>query len=142
MSIDEYTVKPKEYALPLKIGLYSKMDKMSFSEWLSAEMQKRDWSQSDLARASGLRRATISNVLNRVRQPGTAVLHALARGLDLPLDLVYRKAGLLPTRAEPTDAELRWLHIFEKATDKERAELLERAEIELARLKEKRKRTP
>lgn len=142
MSIDEYTLKTIEYGLPTRIGLYSQMDKTSFSEWLAAEMQKREMSQSDLARASNLKRATVSNVLNRVRQPGTYVLKALAKGLDMPLDLVYQKAGLLPARTGPSELELRWRHIFENASEQERTELLERAEIELARLLEKRKPRP
>lgn len=36
----------------------------TFSNWLIEEMRERDWSQSDLARASGLTRQAISYYLS------------------------------------------------------------------------------
>ncbi len=36
------------------------MDKINFGEWLKLEREKREWSQSDLARFSGLHRQIIN----------------------------------------------------------------------------------
>ena len=76
------------------------MDKMSFSGWLSSQMKERDWSQSDLSRASGISRSIISKMVNGDTKPVPETLESLARGLRLPTETVYRAAGLLPPVAE------------------------------------------
>ena len=67
----------------------------AFSEWLQFELDKRGWNQGDLMRASGLRRSVISNLINERRNPGKITCQAIAHGLNLPKDTVYRAAGLL-----------------------------------------------
>lgn len=137
----EFTLNSTEASPGLTIAAYSKMVKLSFSEWLAEQMLIRGWTQAQLARAAKVRRGTIGNILNKVRQPGPEVLLSIAKALDLPPDLVFAKAGVLPAPKDgATDEERKWLHIFDQAaSDEERAELLERAELELARLREKRK---
>jgi transcriptional regulator with XRE-family HTH domain len=117
--------------------LSSIMVKLSFSEWLLAELKTRGWSQSDLAKKANVPRQSIGNLLSKVRRPGPDLLQAIARGLDLPVDLLYQKAGLLPpSSSELHDLEKEWLHIFGQAgSDAEREELLELARFELQRLK-------
>ena len=57
-----------------------------FSEWLLAQMSKRGWSQSDLARACELNRAVINKLLNRKTNPQPSTLEAIARGLKTPVE--------------------------------------------------------
>lgn len=52
--------------------------------------------QSDLSRKSGLSRAAISALINGTRGPGIESCQKIARALGLPLDEVYRAAGLMP----------------------------------------------
>ena len=60
-------------------------------------MKKRDWSQADLARASGLNRQSVSDYINQRRtNPDPNALVAIAKGLNLSPITVFRKAGLLP----------------------------------------------
>ncbi|MCW5876495.1 MAG: helix-turn-helix transcriptional regulator [Anaerolineales bacterium] len=117
----------------------------TFADWLQSELQERSWNPAELARRSGVSNAHISRTLAGLVQPGPEALRKIARALSVPSDLVFDKAGILPARGEISDEERQWLHIFDQAADdEERAELLERAEIELARLQEKRggKRSP
>lgn len=86
--------------------MFSKENTLEFSEWLVNEMRKRDWSQAELARKSGLTRGGISNLINRVRKPNADTCNALARALGYPPDYVMRQAGLLP-RKEATDSDPR-----------------------------------
>ncbi len=71
-------------------------EKMYFSEWLQAEINKRGWSQSDLARSADLNRAVINKLLNGKSHPQPATLIAISRALRIPIEITYRAAGLLP----------------------------------------------
>ena len=75
---------------------------LDFAEWLHQEINKRQWSQADLARNADLSRAVINKLLNGRTYPQPNTLDAIARALKLPTETMYRKAGLLP-RASETD---------------------------------------
>ncbi|MBX3048408.1 MAG: helix-turn-helix transcriptional regulator [Anaerolineales bacterium] len=112
----------------------------SFSTWLQAQLSERGWTAVYLARRTQISQTHISRLLSGLRRPGPEALKEIARAFDVPPELVFDKAGVLPARGEISDDERQWLHIFDQAaSDEERAELLERAELELARLREKRK---
>ncbi len=112
--------------------MYSNMDKM-FSEWLLAELQKREWSQADLARAAQLERGTIGNVLRNVRRPGPDVCLAIARALNLSPESIFRKANLLPAKPEATEGSDELLHLYQQLNQADRNELIEIARLKAAR---------
>lgn len=72
----------------------------TLSVWLNNEMATRQWSQSDLARKSGLHRAVISKILSENTKPTPETCQALAEALKLPIEQVYRAANLLPSHPE------------------------------------------
>jgi len=74
--------------------------RIQFSEWLQAEMDKRGWSQSDLARSSELNRAVINKLLNGKSHPQPTTLEAISRALKIPIEITYRAAGLLPNNTD------------------------------------------
>src|SRR5215471_9166176 len=78
-------------------------ERIYFSEWLQNEMNKRGWSQSDLARAADLNRAVINKLLNGKSHPQPATLEAISRALKIPLETTYRAAGLLPVNTDHVD---------------------------------------
>ena len=68
-----------------------------FKDWLLLEMGKREWSQADLARYADLNRAVINKLHNgHSATPRHATLEAIARAFKIPVEKVYRVAGLLP----------------------------------------------
>ena len=76
----------------------------NFSDWLLKEMNKRGWSQADLARASGLNRQSVSDYVNlRRTNPEPEALVSLANAFKLPPETVFRAAGLLPQQTEETE---------------------------------------
>ena len=91
-----------------------------FSEWLQSEMDKRGWSQSDLARYADLNRAVINKLLNGKSHPQPATLEAISRALRIPLETTYRAAGLLPASADNDDATDEALHIFKSIRNSQR----------------------
>lgn len=69
----------------------------NFSDWLLEEMNKRGWSQADLARASGLNRQSVSDYVNRRRtNPEPEALVSIANAFKISPITIFRKAGLLP----------------------------------------------
>lgn len=77
------------------------VDGNGFADWLEEELSARAWKPADLARASRLSNATISRILNGDRNAGSDVALAIAKGLNLSADLVFRRAGLLPPQPGP-----------------------------------------
>ena len=94
--------------------------RIDFSEWLQAEMDKRGWSQSDLARSADLNRAVINKLLNGKSHPQPATLEAISRALRIPLETIYRAAGLLPANADNDDAMDEDMHIFKSIQSRKR----------------------
>jgi transcriptional regulator with XRE-family HTH domain len=94
--------------------------KLYFSEWLQAEMDKRGWSQSDLARAAELNRAVINKLLNGKSHPQPATLEAISRALKVPLEIIYRVAGLLPADPDNDDVMEEAMYIFKSIQNSQR----------------------
>lgn len=92
------------------------MDK--FSDWLLEQLREKEWSQADLARASGLTRATISYYLGpKSKKPDETAIRKIAKALNLPIDLVYEKAGILPPKPELSPIKRALFHLAEGLPD-------------------------
>jgi transcriptional regulator with XRE-family HTH domain len=109
MFITEYNYTPILGSCQLKHAFWYAIVRMkgaimllvnTFSEWLNAELAKRDWSAADLARQAGVTRGTISNILNDTRNPGPDACVGIARALEMDPVAVFRLAGLLPPGRE------------------------------------------
>lgn len=111
-----------------------------FGLWLQAELDRRDWTTVFLSKKIGVSQPHISRIIDGTRKPGPSTLAALAKGLDLPPETIFQKAGLLPPTKENLDnLEKEWEYLFDQAgNDEERRELLERARFELTRIRERR----
>jgi transcriptional regulator with XRE-family HTH domain len=72
------------------------MGSFDFADWLQTEMLQRGLKQADLAREAKINQPTLSRILTRERKPGPEVCTALAKALDIPPDVVFLRAGLLP----------------------------------------------
>lgn len=94
--------------------------KIYFSEWLQIEMDKRGWSQSDLARYADLNRAVINKLLNGKSHPQPPTLEAISRALKIPLETTYRAAGLLPANPDNDDAMEEAMYIFKSIQSTQR----------------------
>lgn len=78
---------------------------------LRERLEAQSWSYGDVARRGGIPRSTVHHLATAerlVRMPQPATLEGLARGLQLPLDLVRRAA-----------AESCGIHVYEPAPDPE-----------------------
>ena len=91
-----------------------------FSKWLQAEMNKRGWSQSDLARAADLNRAVINKLLNGKSHPEPATLEAISRALKIPIETAYRAAGLLPANPDNDDTTEEAIYVLKNISSAKR----------------------
>lgn len=89
--------------------------------WLTDELQKRGWSNSEVARRAGLGVSTITMVLNGQSKAGLEFCVKLAEALREPPEKVLRMAGLLPPEPEPSAEEAELLHAFRQLREGERA---------------------
>ena len=113
MSIPEYKLLTNEY---LENGkMYSTVDTSDFVKWLEEEMRGRGMSQADLAREAHVSRGAIGNVLRGERNPGKDLLTAIAEGLKLPPETVFRMAGVLPP--EQDDSRIEKIKYYMAALD-------------------------
>lgn len=84
---------------------------MDFIEWLKAEMEKRDWSQNELARRAGVTSGHMSLVMTGMREPGPELCRGLARALGIPETVVFVEAGLMSSPRNSTEITL--LELYE-----------------------------
>ena len=110
--------------------IYFAMEK-SFIEWLQDELSDRGWSGSELSRRSGVSQSAISLVLSGNRQPGTEFCDGIARAFKIPVDSVYRVAGLLPVKPSDDETVSEITHIYHNLTDENREDLLDYARSRL-----------
>jgi transcriptional regulator with XRE-family HTH domain len=76
-------------------------------KWLNTELEKRSWSRRELAKRANLSSGAVAHVLRGERGAGSDFCQAIAGALGIPVEDVYRRAGLLPrleagTEADPT----------------------------------------
>jgi len=93
---------------------------LRFVEWLQSEMNKRGWSQSDCARAADLNRAVINKLLNGKSRPQPPTLAAIARAFKMPIETVYRAAGLLPSNVDSDESLEEVIHAFKSIQSPQR----------------------
>ena len=111
------------------------MDKDTFGLWLQKEREARGWSQSDLARSSGLHRQIINKTENGVSTPAVETYIALAAALKYSPIFLLRKAGLLP---ENNGADVKlddWEFLLKQMSPEDEAELRQIAEMKIERRK-------
>ncbi|MGD0613452.1 MAG: helix-turn-helix transcriptional regulator [Anaerolineales bacterium] len=68
-----------------------------FAEWLKAELRARNMTQADLCQLIGKNPSIINKLLRSGGSPRPSTVNAIADGLLLPREELYRVAGLLPT---------------------------------------------
>ena len=100
--------------------MFSVGQNLRFAEWLQAEINKRGWSQSDCARAADLNRAVINKLLNGKSSPQPSTLVAIARGFKIPVEIVYRAAGLLPPSMDDDETTEELIYLFKNIQSPQR----------------------
>lgn len=70
----------------------------SFVNWLNAELDRRGWSRSEAARRGGISDSMFGKVIGGFANPGIDFCRGVSRAFDVPMEEVFRLAGILPAR--------------------------------------------
>jgi transcriptional regulator with XRE-family HTH domain len=112
----------------------------NFADWLLKQMMEKGWSQSELARMSGLTRSTISYYLSpKSKSPDETALRKISKALKLPPETVFRAAGLLPPQSPETELINRIVHLTSELPEEDQADILEYAQMRHRRAEEREK---
>jgi transcriptional regulator with XRE-family HTH domain len=76
------------------------MANQDFPAWLQDQLNRKKWTQADLARYANTTRSAINGLIQGTRRPGPDLCQAIAYALGLPPEIVFRVAGLLPNKLE------------------------------------------
>lgn len=106
-------------------------------EFLETEMKARGWKQADLARASKLDSAVISNIINGRRKMGEETGRAIADAFGLPPEIVFRAGGLLPDVPEEVAREEELDYLLSQLTPEDLQEVIDYARLRLQKKREK-----
>ena len=69
---------------------------MSLGDYMREKRRERNWSQRDLAAASGISNAEVSRLeAGKRKEPSIVVLEKIARALNTPMSEVMEHAGLI-----------------------------------------------
>jgi len=69
--------------------------KNTLSTFLNEELNKRGWSQRELARRAHLSPTSISEVMAGKRGPGKRFCQAVAKALQVPAEQIFQAAGII-----------------------------------------------
>lgn len=108
------------------------MDRINFGEWLKNEREKREWSQSDLARFSGLHRQIINKTESGASEPALKTFLALAQAFKISPISIIRIAGLLPEGGENASFE-DWQYLLNQLPSDEQEEVRKIVEMKIER---------
>lgn len=103
-----------------------------FVDWLDAEVEAGRLSQADIANTGLVSRSAVSLLFSRTTKSlSFEMCEAIAVATKLPLEEIYRKAGLLPP--VPTDndeMDKRILHLIKQLPASEKEKYAKRLELE------------
>lgn len=92
-----------------------------FARWITAELERRGWSQIELVNRSGMTRGAISNFASGKRIPNAASCLKIAEALSLPHETVLVAAGNMDNRPADTPATNEIMQIAKRMNDEEQA---------------------
>lgn len=99
--------------------------------YLEDEMNKRGWSQADLARNSGLDPSLINNYLTGKRNVGINSVVSIAKAFGVRPDAVCRAIGLFPPIPEATAQTEQLLHLFSQLDEADKTTIMRMIEVML-----------
>src|SRR5690242_15637061 len=79
--------------LRVSYGRGENVPEPTFGAWSQRQLERREWTQSDLSRRSGISHGRISDWVRDVRLPNPDSCDKLADALGIELDEVLARAG-------------------------------------------------
>lgn len=102
-----------------------------WAKWVLDELNKRDWTQADLVRASKKSRGTISKAINGVNEPEPGTVAAICEAFGYPREIGYRIVGLLRPELKQDDKRQELIHLYEMMSEDNKEDQLAYARMRL-----------
>jgi len=108
-----------------------------FGDWLLAQLKANDWSMSKFGQLCGVSHVAVSRWISGERQPEPESCQVIAQALKVPVEEVYRRAGVPLSRPNLTTTAETALHLFRLLSEQDQDRLLAmmRALVELEEAK-------
>ena len=105
------------------------MTKVDFAEWLNNVLSDKEIKPVELARMARIDPGVVTRILKAERSPRPKTIEAIARALKLPLETVFRAAGLLPPQSPQSELISRIIHLTSELPEEDQTEILEYAQL-------------
>jgi len=118
---------------PMKItgDIFCVMNEKDFVDFLLDVMEDKEISPADITKRSGLSPSQVSKILNRESPAGQKALDSFARALNLPVDDLYRRAGILPMKPNDDETVSEITHISHALSEENRQDVRDYARLRL-----------
>lgn len=97
---------------------------MDFVDYIESELQRREWSRSDLARKGDITPTQVTRILSRKQMAGKDFCQAIARAFNVPEEEIFRRAGILTSKSKLSPLAERAAHIVESMQSEEAKEIM------------------
>ncbi len=114
----------------------------SFGEWLQEELNDRHLSQKEFSAISGITQSQISRIISGERGAAEKTILAIAKGLNLTPEFVFRKAGLLPQKLKVSQQTEEIIFLLEQLSQNEREEIEDLIRVKISRKRAGDKKKP
>jgi transcriptional regulator with XRE-family HTH domain len=95
--------------------------------WLAQELERRKWSQRELARQADISRAFVNRVLSGDISPSVNFCYKIAQALGEAPEKVLRLAGILPSNQTEDNTLQELIELARNLPPEDRTELLKYA---------------
>jgi transcriptional regulator with XRE-family HTH domain len=95
-------------------------------DWLYEELERRKWSQRELARQADISQAFVNRVLSGNASPSINFCNQIARALGVAPEQVLRLAGILPPASDDSTLQ-ELIELARNLSQEDREELLKYA---------------
>lgn len=110
---------------------------VEFGKWIQNEINRRGWTQSDLARESGLHTAAVSYLIGGSRKIGLSSAIGLSKAFNMPLEEILVAAGFMPWLEINSTKEAALLQTFRRLTPQEQDRAIDYLEAVLNMIQRK-----
>jgi transcriptional regulator with XRE-family HTH domain len=97
-------------------------DKLSI--WLNDQLEEHGWSMRELARRAGVSGASISLLISGQMSLSADMSRKLAQALDVPLEEVMRRAGILPPEPPETPSLIEAMRHFARLSKEQQKQMV------------------
>ena len=108
-------------------------DKIQFEKWLDGVLADKRWTRNQLADNARLASGTLTNIFSGNKGVGKDVCKKIAFALDIPEEIVFRKAGLLKNNDDYDDVVKTIAHRVKKMDEVDKSHVLDYVDMLLRR---------